>query len=79
LETELPTDEISKRRIAFYERKGFRLLDPGYKQPPYHIGGVPIPMYLMLAGTLSPGDHLDRIKHILYKEVYHIEDGRNKD
>lgn len=47
LEVEPPTDDITKRRIAFYERLGFRLLSAKYIQPSY--GVVPGPeLKLML-------------------------------
>ena len=35
LEVEMPTDEMSKRRIGFYQRQGFVLDDHVYFQPPY--------------------------------------------
>ena len=35
LEVEMPTDEMSKRRIGFYERLGFELDNQVYHQPPY--------------------------------------------
>ncbi|MFI3281582.1 MAG: GNAT family N-acetyltransferase [Rikenellaceae bacterium] len=37
LEVEHPTDELSQRRIGFYERIGFTLNDYDYCHPPYHI------------------------------------------
>lgn len=39
LEVEMPTDEMSKRRIGFYERLGFKLDNHVYQQPPYREGG----------------------------------------
>ena len=39
LEVEMPTDGMSKRRIGFYERLGFKLDNQVYHQPPYREGG----------------------------------------
>jgi ribosomal protein S18 acetylase RimI-like enzyme len=47
LEVERPESEIQKRRVAFYERLGFRLNRHDYVQPPYGPGKRPVPMLLM--------------------------------
>ncbi len=49
LEVELPENEISQRRIAFYKRNGLELRqDVKYIQPSYRIGaGAELPMALM--------------------------------
>jgi GNAT superfamily N-acetyltransferase len=47
LETERPQSEIQKRRIAFYERLGFKLNRHDYTQPSYGQGKSPVPMFLM--------------------------------
>ncbi len=36
LEAELPTDELTSRRIGFYERCGFAVNPHRHLQPPYH-------------------------------------------
>ncbi|MBR7116504.1 MAG: GNAT family N-acetyltransferase [Clostridia bacterium] len=46
LEVERPTDEISARRIAFYERMGFAVNKFDYVQPSYHRGADAVPMYI---------------------------------
>ncbi|MDD5340622.1 MAG: GNAT family N-acetyltransferase [Candidatus ainarchaeum sp.] len=54
LEVERPGTEIQKRRIAFYERLGFKLNHHDYIQPPYGPGKNPVPMRLMsYPGTIS--------------------------
>ncbi|MFR9166980.1 MAG: GNAT family N-acetyltransferase [Dysgonomonas sp.] len=48
LEVELPTTDIAKRRIQFYERQGFKgWHNMPYQQPPYTSQYKPIPMMLM--------------------------------
>ncbi len=47
LETELPVDDISKRRIKFYERNGFKLMQRQYFQPSYGKGKPEVELKLM--------------------------------
>lgn len=72
LEVELPRDELSRRRIGFYERNGFRLWsDSFYVQPPYQAGCAPLPLHLMVRGEgLDEQRDFERIRRWLYAEVY---------
>jgi len=72
LEVELPSDEISQRRIRFYEREGFRLLEHDYKQPPYRKGQNYIPMKLMAYQNRNTEIDPDKIQTTLYHDVYFI-------
>jgi hypothetical protein len=47
LEVEPGEDEISRRRILFYERLGMKLCPFDYKQPPYRKNEKPFPMLIM--------------------------------
>lgn len=47
LEVELPTSDINKRRIAFYERIGFKLNQHYYEIPPLTKKQVPLQLFLM--------------------------------
>ncbi len=52
LEVEPPVDEITRRRVAFYQSHGLLLRDEvPYIQPPYSPGLPPVPMCIMT----SPG------------------------
>ena len=53
LEVEMPTEEMSKRRIGFYERLGFVLDHHVYFQPPYRKGEAFLEMRLMTHGKLD--------------------------
>lgn len=54
LEVEKPGTDVQKRRIAFYERLGFKRNMHGYIQPPYGPGKKQVPMLLMsYPGTIS--------------------------
>lgn len=70
LEVELPEDELSKRRIGFYERCGFTLCKNSYMQPSYRKVGSPIPMYIMFSGIESIDDKFDNIVSEIYSKVY---------
>lgn len=72
LEAEEPTDEISRRRIAFYKRQGFKLEEYPYMQPPYRKDDEWIPMKLLTYGLESSEDMLNNIKNRVYKNVYGI-------
>jgi len=55
IEVERPVDDITRRRIGFYERHGFRLHpDVDYVQPPYSPGQEGLPMLLMTHGNALP-------------------------
>lgn len=73
LEVELPEDEMSKRRIGFYERLGFDLQkEISYIQPPYSPEKSSLPMYLMTIGKVSKAEILQAID-IIYKNVYNVK------
>ncbi len=73
LEVELPQDEVSRRRIGFYERLGFSLWkECRYIQPPYHANGQALPMYLMATKELVPQQDFERIRQQIYEAVYLI-------
>ena len=70
LEVELPTNELSARRIAFYERNGFFLNDYPYVQPPLSKGRNYIPLKIMSTGRKLDESEFEHIKSTLYKYVY---------
>lgn len=69
LEVERPTDDnpMAARRIAFYERNGFHVLDYDYIQPPYSPGLPEVPLLLM---STDPGIDPAAVAAILHREVY---------
>lgn len=69
LEVELPeTGRDARRRIAFYERCGFKAhADFKYIQPPYGPGLPEVELMLM---TCGPSTDLDRVAAVLHSEVY---------
>lgn len=73
LEVELPEDGMSKRRIGFYERNGFKVCTKPYVQPPYRAGGTPIPMHIMYSGDGAIDDVFDTIKSEMYSKVYSVK------
>lgn len=72
LEVELPETEIQKRRIAFYERLGFRLWTSEYVQPPYRSDFEGIPMQLMCYGKHSEIKKYKHVRTQIYKSVYRV-------
>ncbi len=75
LEVEAPVDELTRRRIAFYERHGMHLLrDTTYEQPPYVAGGKALPMCLMASLTEHElgAERIGRIVRDIYEAVYGV-------
>lgn len=73
LEVELPEDEMSRRRIGFYERLGFRLDDHAYHQPPYGPDRPWIDLRLMTYGDIDLNQMFETVKDYLYRDVYQVE------
>lgn len=57
----------AERRIGFYERNGFRLLDVPYVQPPYSAGMPELELRLMLRGEIAD---IDAAIKTIHKNVY---------
>ena len=82
LEVELPFDEMSRRRIGFYQRSGFTLSTLRYIQPPYFDGAQPLELHLMFYALPVPmesdafSDFFCRVRDRLHRDVYGVEPGR---
>ena len=70
LEVEPPQDEMSRRRIGFYERAGYRLLSDDYIQPPYRVDGRALPLHLMVNPLGFPVPEVETVKRAIYANVY---------
>lgn len=70
LEVELPDNELAARRINFYERNNFFLNEYPYMQPPISAGRESIPLLIMTSGKSVNSDEFDKIKTLLYTQVY---------
>lgn len=73
LEVEMPTDEMSRRRIGFYERIGFVLDDHYYQQPPYRPNGEWLEMKLMAYGELDLLHTFEQVKTDIHTYVYGVK------
>ena len=73
LEVELPEDELTKRRIGFYERNGFVFNEYPYMQPPISKGKSSVPLRIMTYGTAIPEETFEKMKQVLYRRVYKVE------
>ena len=72
LEAEEPTDEMSIRRISFYQRAGFVMHEYPYLQPPYRKGEQWFPLKLMTFGNIDMQKMYIHIKEHIYKKVYNV-------
>ncbi|MCL6100929.1 MAG: GNAT family N-acetyltransferase [Bacteroidetes bacterium] len=70
LEVEIPHDEASTKRVAFYKRAGFCSLPINYFQPPYREGESLLPMMLFSdRNEWDPGT-LRRLIEVFHHRVY---------
>lgn len=74
LEVELPEDELSARRISFYERLGFCLNEYSYVQPPLREGLEPLPLRIMSYPRQLAEQEFLACKAILYSKVYRVSE-----
>lgn len=72
LEVEAPEEEMSQRRINFYQRHGFSLWETPYQQPPYKAGDSYLPMFLMAYGDMHCEKDYETVKEHIYREVYNV-------
>ncbi|MDR2129667.1 MAG: GNAT family N-acetyltransferase [Odoribacteraceae bacterium] len=73
LEVEPPADPASERRVAYYERNGYRVLTRDYMQPSYDGKREGCPMWIM--GNEVPArlaEFVERIQREVYRENEHI-------
>lgn len=72
LEVELPEDEISLKRIKFYERIGFSICHESYIQPPYDKDKdkAALPMLIMARQDIHSIHEFRNIRKTLHQEVY---------
>lgn len=70
LEVELSEDELTRRRIGFYERNGFVFNEYPYIQPPISKGKSPVPLRIMTYGSAITQDTFEEMKRVLYQRVY---------
>jgi hypothetical protein len=70
LEAEPPVNVISSKRIMFYQKSGFVLLDVDYSQPPYYPGKQSVPMLLLSNTRIHQNrilEYVNEIKDCVYK------------
>jgi ribosomal protein S18 acetylase RimI-like enzyme len=72
LETEPPADEMSRRRIRFYERNGFHILEKHYLQPSYDGKKPEVEMKLMCSSENISIGKLEKYIIQIREKVYKI-------
>jgi ribosomal protein S18 acetylase RimI-like enzyme len=70
LECELPTDDLSKRRILFYQSLGFHVFPFSYSQPPYSSDKPAVPMLLLTNFTDLSEHSFIEISSTIAQSVY---------
>jgi ribosomal protein S18 acetylase RimI-like enzyme len=70
LEVEPPHNDISKKRIIFYERLGMKICPYYYEQPPYRINENSFPMLIMSFPHELSKPYFEEFTSIIKTEVY---------
>lgn len=68
LEVEPSVDEITTRRVNYYQRNGYQILEKEYMQPSYNIDGEGYPLWIM--GNEMPEnlpELICRLKQVVYR------------
>lgn len=73
LEVEKPENELSRRRIGFYERLGFVLSTLPYIQPAYSPDRNPMELYLMSHGDIDLDRLFDTVVARIHSRVYGVK------
>ena len=73
-EVELPTDEMTRRRIGFYRRHGAILNEREYAQLPLREGDDPTPMFLMSYPQGLTDEQFVHARKEIYRHVYGEEE-----
>lgn len=70
LEIEPPIDEISKKRLHFYEKLGFKLNDYPYMQLPLNKNDKPITLKILSYPQGLDEEKFKKIQRTIYLNVY---------
>lgn len=72
LEVELPNDDLSRRRIGFYQRQGFILNEKKYLQPPYRKSDDWFELKLMTTDPDFLAVHFEKVRKDIYQKAYNV-------
>lgn len=73
LEVETVVDELTLRRVNFYEALGFTLHEKDYKQPPYRESDSWYDLKLMTYGEFDMDKQFESIRDKIYCKVYGVK------
>lgn len=71
LEVEPAETEIAGRRINYYQRNGYRIIDKTYCQPSYRPGGEEFPLWIMGNQTGQDDERLCQQLQTIKEQVYY--------
>lgn len=72
LEVEPICDEMTERRVNYYRRNGYEILDDNYFQPPYSDQGKQLPLWIMGSKSVSP-EKLPEYIRTIKRKVYNYK------
>ncbi len=78
LEVELPNDDVTRRRIAFYKRNGLFLNEYEYIQPAMASGRSPVPLMIMTSTETVERARFEKMRALVYTHVYDLSIPENE-
>ena len=73
LEVEPPCDDLTQRRVGFYQRQGFVLSDINYSQPPYRKEDDWFELKLMSTDSNFLEENSKEVIENIYQHVYNTQ------
>ncbi len=73
LEIELPSDEVGKKRLQFYQKNDFYHNEYKYSQPPLNKGDDSIPMNILSYKKPLSLEEFSKIANTIYRDIYKQE------
>lgn len=71
LEVEPTTDEMTTRRVNYYSRNGYHIVDKSYMQPSYRPGEEDFPLWIMSNNNTDDlSAQIEQIKEKVYRGNY---------
>lgn len=71
LEVEPDVNDTTHRRILFYKKHRFYIIEHPYLQPSYHKGGSPFPLNIMCNDVNFANHNFNNIVRTIHQQVYH--------
>ncbi len=70
LEIELPSDDVGRKRLSFYQKNNFFFNEYKYRQPPLNAGDAAIPMNILSYKKPLTEEQFIAVAKTIYRDIY---------